>query len=111
MWDWKSRSQNKKRKDDVTEGKTSKKVAERFHCLECLELALRGELPHRFSSLCRRDDYSIKRHKERRHQTAKLEKCTIVPSTAPEVGILRKKFQDQPVVFKSKEESSSCFNI
>ena len=43
MWDWKQGRQNKKAKVDVPVEK-GKKVAQTFHCLECLELALQGKM-------------------------------------------------------------------
>ena len=89
MWDWKSGADKKRREEK------SSKPPEKYFCLECLELSLKGEMAERFTSLCRVDESSVKRHKERRHQQTGQRKATIVPATAKEVEWLRKKLAVQ----------------
>ena len=68
--------------------------AERFHCLECLELALQGKREERFTMVCRADQSSVKRHKERWHKISEgFTRCTVVPQTALEVKELRSKYK------------------
>ena len=97
-WDWKRGIASNNRSSIPLEKK--KKVsnvpqpAEKFHCLECLELAFQGKRDERFTTLCRADPSSIKRHKERWHKVSEdFQKCTVVPQTALEVQELRSKYK------------------
>ncbi len=97
-WDWKRGIASKNRSSIPLEKK--KKVskvpqpAEKFHCLECLALAFQGKRDERFTTLCRADPSSIKRHKERWHKVSEdFQKCTVVPQTALEVQELRSKYK------------------
>ena len=93
-WDWNSKNQSSipsEKKKKVTK---VPQPAERFHCLECLELALQGKREERFTTLCRADQSSVKRHKERWHKVGGgFGKCTVVPQTALEVQEIRSKYK------------------
>ena len=96
-WDWKRGIASKNQSSTPGKRKKISKVtqpAERFHCLECLELALQGKREERFTMVCRADQSSVKRHKERWHTISEgFTRCTVVPQTALEVKELRSKYK------------------
>ena len=79
-------------KKNKTVGLNTKK-SEKHVCLQCMELHLQGKRDERFTSICRLDSSSIKRHKERWHNLPNNKSCSFVPSTAPEVAILADKYR------------------
>lgn len=100
-WDWsrgcasdKQTSVSLVKKIKVAKGE---RASEKFFCLECLELSLqgKGEREERFTTICRTDPSSVKRHKDRWHKLPSLQNCTIVPSTAREVRALKHKYKQE----------------
>ena len=104
MWDWK----NAKYKDHVPNKKQkATKIEESYICLECLEVSLKGNRDEKYASLCRKDNSSIKRHKDRWHEGSNLSTCTIISSSAPEIIALRKQYKDQqPTVLDEDNEAA-----
>ena len=116
-WDWKRGIASKNQSSTPGERKKISKVtqpAERFHCLECLELAFQGKREERFTMVCRADQSSVKRHKERWHKISEgFTRCTVVLQTALDVKELRSKYNSQniappPLLSKIDEEEISC---
>ena len=107
VWDWKkgcaseTRASVPEKKQKFTAKLKAEKPAniEKYYCLECLDISLRGKKEERFATLCRNDTSSISRHKARWHKTPESHTCTIVPSTAPEVKTIRIRYS------KSNEQS------
>lgn len=81
------------------------KKSEKHVCLQCMELHLQGKRDERFTSICRLDSSSIKRHKERWHNLPNSEPCTFVPSTAPDIAIIVDKYAQ---IKQRKEAKGSC---
>ena len=89
MLDWK----NSKYKDHVPHKKQkAAKIEESYICIECLEheISLKGNRDEKYTSLCKKDNYSVKRHKGRWHNGSNSSTCTIIPSSAPGIIALRK---------------------
>ena len=80
------------------------KKSEKHVCLQCMELHLQGKRDERFTSICRLDPSSIKRHKGRWHNLPNNKLCSFVPSTAPEVAALADKYAK----VKVRKESKGC---
>ena len=68
------------------------KQKEKHVCLQCLERYLQGKQEERSSSICRPDNSSVQRHKNRWHQLPDREKCTFVPASSPSAVSLRDKY-------------------
>ena len=100
VWDWKRGCASetkapipeKKQKLPLRRKPERTASAEKYFCMQCLEISLLGKREERFATLCRSDTYSIARHKARWHNTPEYHTCTIVPSTAPEVKALRNRY-------------------
>ena len=71
------------------------KIEESQICIECLEVSLKRNRDKKYTSLCRKDNSSVKRHKDRWHKGSNSSTCTIIPSSAPEIIALRKQYKDQ----------------
>ena len=65
------------------------KQRENHVCLQCMEQCLQGKQEERSSSICRLDNSSIQRHKDRWHKLPDREKCTFVPASSPSAASLR----------------------
>ena len=104
MWDWK----NAKYKNHVPYKKQkATKIEESQICIECLEVSLKGNRDKKYTSLCRKDNSSVKRHKDRWHKGSNSSTCTIIPSSAPEIIALRKQYKDhQPTVLDKNNEAA-----
>ena len=60
-----------------------------------------------YTSLCRKDNSRVKRHKDRWHKGSNSSTCTIIPSSAPEVIALRKQYKgQQPTVLDENNEAA-----
>ena len=99
MWNWKEKASATKTKDPVPEKKQKfpsknkpEKMPEKYSCLQCLEISLRGKRDEKFSSLCRNDASSLNRHKARWHNTDATNACIVVPASAPEMKALRNRY-------------------
>ena len=65
MWDW----ENAKYKDHNPHKKQkTTKIEESYVCIECLEVSLNGNCDEKCTFLCRKDNSSLKRHKDRWHK-------------------------------------------
>ena len=53
---------------------------------------MQGKQEERSSSICRPDNSSVQRHKNRWHQLPDREKCTFVPASSPSAVSLRDKY-------------------
>ena len=98
MWLWRTGGGSKK-KDPVPEKRTKieaktkpKRAVEKYYCMECLELYFSGKREERFAMLCRIDVSSVNRHKNRWHTTSESCMYTVVPSTAPQVKALERRY-------------------
>ena len=107
MWNWKEKASATKTKDPVLEKKQKfpsknkpEKIPEKYSCLQCLEISLRGKRDEKFSSLCRNDPSSLNRHKARWHNTDETHVCIVVPASAPEVKALRNRYAKSRAVNK-----------
>ena len=80
------------------------KMSEKHVCLQCMEMHLQGKRDERFTSICRLDPSSIKRHKERWHNLPNNKLCSFVSLTAPEVAALADKYAK----VKVRNESKGC---
>ena len=89
-WDWKKGALIPAKKQKSLATNKNVKSSEKYVCIKCLELSLRGERDEKFASLCRSDSSSVNRHKERWHKGEESRSCTIVPSSAPEVQSMQK---------------------
>ena len=73
----------------------------------CLEVSLKGNRDEKYTSLCRKDNSSVKRHKDRWHKGSNSSTCTIIPPSAPEIIALRKQYKDlQPTVLDEDNEAA-----
>ena len=86
MWDWK----NTKYKDHAW-----RTIEESYICIECLEVLLKGNRDKKYTSLCRKDDSRVKRHKYSWHKGSNSSTCIVIPSAAPEITALWKQYKDQ----------------
>ena len=104
MWDCK----NAKYKDHVPYKKQKPtKIEESYICIDCLEVSLKGNRGEKYTSLCRKDNSSENRHKDRWHKGSNSSTCTIIPSSAPEVIALRKQYKgQQPTVLDENNEAA-----
>lgn len=85
---------------------------EKYVCLQCLELHLKGKLDEKFTSICRVDKTSTQRHKDRLHKTPEREACTFVPGSSPEVSKLKIQYLAEiPKGCLQKEQKSRAENV
>ena len=109
QWDWKNVSLNKE-KNPVPEKKQKLTISrpekrnEKYACLECLESCLRGKREEKFTTLCRTDTSTIKRHKSRWHNTLDTQACTVVPFTSPKAKAVGERYAK---IKANKDASSS----
>ena len=94
------------KRKNVQSRSQSERLQEKYFCLQCLEISLRGMREERFASLCRIDQSSLKRHKARWHNTEETCCCTVVPSTAAEVKALRNRYTKSSALGKGTLSST-----
>ena len=92
VWDWKVGAlvgkadiAPAKQKKPSHKGSKEDKPSEKYICLECLDICLKGKREERLATICRIDASSVKRHKARWHNLPHNETCTFVPQNALEV--------------------------